>query len=211
MSQVTTASPADASTLSQVIADAFHDLPPARWLIPADASRRTVFPGYFRILVDHALATGTVYTIPARLAAALWLPVGTDAPGQPGADYPARMTEATGPYAPRFTAFDTALDTHHPTGTPHHYLAILAVHPAVQGQGIGTALLHAHHTLLDRDGTPAYLEASAPRTCAFYTRHGYLPQPNAPFYLPGNGPPLFPMWRPLWSRWRPGPAATPGG
>lgn len=57
-------------------------------------------------------------------------------------------------------------------------------------------------------GIPAYLEASTPRNAALYARHGYLPQPNAPFYLPGDGPPMIPMWRPLWSFWRPTPEAA---
>jgi GNAT superfamily N-acetyltransferase len=211
MWQITPASPADTGTLSQVIAEAFRDLPPARWLIPDQATRRALLPGYFRILVDHAMTAGTVHTIPDRLAAALWLPVSTGGPTPPGTDYHARLAQATGPYTDRFQAFDTALDQHHPTGTPHQHLAILAVHPKAQGQGIGTALLHAHHAVLDQDGIPAYLEASTPRNAALYARHGYLPQPNAPFYLPGDGPPMIPMWRPLWSFRRPTPQAAATG
>jgi GNAT superfamily N-acetyltransferase len=136
------------------------------------------------------------------------LPVEADGPGPPSADYHARLAQATGPHLKRFKAFDTALDRHHPTGTTHHHLAILAVHPTVQGQGIGTALLHAHHAILDHDGIPAYLEASSARSAGFYIRHGYLPQPGAPFHLPGHGPAMFPMWRPLWSFRRPTPATA---
>jgi ribosomal protein S18 acetylase RimI-like enzyme len=196
MRQIVPASGGDAQTLGQVIADAFHDLPPATWLIADQHARRAVFPGYFRLLVDVALTAGTVDTIPGRLAAALWLPVTADGPGPLPAGYPALLAQATGPYTKRFAAFDTMLDRHHPTGTAHEYLAILAVHPTVQGQGIGTALLRHHHTVLGNAGTPAYLEASALRNFALYTRHGYLPVPGAPFHLPGNGPPLWPMWRP---------------
>ena len=46
--------------------------------------------------------------------------------------------------------------------------------PDRQGQGTGTALLHACHQHLDHDvGAPAYLEASDLRTCQNYLRHGY--------------------------------------
>lgn len=196
MWQVIPAGPADAAALSQVIADAFLDLPPARWLIPGEAVRAAVFPGYFRIFVDLAMTGGTVHTVPDRSAVAMWLPVGADGPGPPGEDYDARLAAVTGPWAPRFTAFDTALDEHHLTGTAHQYLAIMAVHPTAQGRGIGTALLRAQHSVLDQAGIPAYLEASAVRNRALYLRHGYILRPDAPFYLPEYGPPMWPMIRP---------------
>jgi GNAT superfamily N-acetyltransferase len=77
----------------------------------------------------------------------------------------------------------------------HQYLAILAVRPGCQGRGIGTALLNARHRDLDRDGVPAYLEASSPRARDLYLRHGYTLRPGGPFRLPEGGPPMWPMWR----------------
>jgi GNAT superfamily N-acetyltransferase len=77
---------------------------------------------------------------------------------------------------------------------PHQHLAILAVRPGCQGQGTGTALLTGRHVDLDRDGAPAYPEASSPRARDLYLRHGYTLRPDAPFRLPG-GPPFWPMWR----------------
>lgn len=191
---VTPASPADTAALSQVIAEAFHDLPPAWWLIPDPGQRRDIFPGYFALLIEQAMATGMVHTTLGRTAVALWLPVAAEGPGQPGNSYSARLAQVAGGHTERFAAFDAELDDHHPAGTAHHYLAILAVRPGVQGQGIGTALLRAHHATLDGAGTPAYLEASSERSRALYLRHGYIP--GLPFHLPDGGPPLWPMWRP---------------
>lgn len=191
--QVTQADPADAALLSQVIADAFHELPPAHWLIPDPLTRRKIFPAYFRIFIDHAMAAGLVHTTANRAAVALWLPVGKDGPGLLGDDYQSRLAEVTGPWAGRFHAFDAELDRHHPTGTAHHHLAMLAVNPDNQGQGIGTALLRAHHITLDQTATPAYLEASSPRNRALYLRHGYATP--RPFHLPDGGPPMWPMTR----------------
>ena len=51
---------ADISMLSQVIADAFLNLAPCRWLIDDPAARRVIFPRYFRIYVEHAIAGGLV-------------------------------------------------------------------------------------------------------------------------------------------------------
>lgn len=189
------ADPADLDVLGQVIAGAFHDLAPSRWLVADPAARRQIFPGYFRLHVEHALARGVVYTTPGCTAAALWIPAGADAAGPPDGHDP-RLAAATSPWTSRFQAFDAALDRHHPAGTAHWHLAILAVRPDRQGRGTGTALLRAGHAILDQvPGTPAYLEASSPRARDLYLAHGYALQPGAPFRLPEDGPPLWPMWR----------------
>jgi GNAT superfamily N-acetyltransferase len=185
---------ADAGALSQLIADAFHDLPQSHWLIPDQDARRKIMPGYFRIYVEHALANGVVQTTPDRAAVALWLPTGIHPPA-PGPDYAARLTAATAPWTDRFRAFDATLECHHPAGTAHHHLAVLAVQPGRQGRGIGTALLRAHHATLDDAGMPSYLEAADLRSRQLYLRHGYVLQPNAPFHLPGGGPVMWPLWR----------------
>jgi GNAT superfamily N-acetyltransferase len=189
---------ADTGALSQIIAEAFHDLPPARWLVRDPVTRVAIFPGYFQIFVDLALANGIVHTTRGRDGVALWLPVSRDGPGDPGPGYKARLATVAGPFLDRFEAFDAALDRSHPVGFAHHYLAMLAVRPAVQGQGIGTALLRAHHTTLDATGVPAYLEASSPRNHALYRRHGYLDK-GRPIMLP-DGPVLWPMVRAVRSR-----------
>jgi len=189
---VVRADAADLDILSLVIAEAFHDLAPSRWLIDDPAARRQIFPRYFRILVEHAMADGVVHTTPGRTAVALWLPIGQDGPAQ-DADYGARLSAATSPWTGRFLAFDAALDRHHPAGIPHHHLAILAVRPDKQGQGTGTALLHAHHASLDTAGKPAYLEASDLRTRRLYLAHGYEDN-GPPIHLAGGGL-MYPMWR----------------
>ena len=190
---VVTATAADIPALAAVIAEAFGDLPPSRWLVPDRAQRRRIWPGYFRIYVEHAMASGTVHTTPGRDAAALWIPAGENPPDPPEG-YAAALAEVTGPYLDRFTQFDAALDQRHPTGFAHHYLAILAVRSDRQGQGTGTALLEAHHRLLDTAiGQPAYLEASSERTRRVYLHRGYRDH-GPPVVLPG-GPLMFPMLR----------------
>jgi GNAT superfamily N-acetyltransferase len=192
--QVVPADAADLDTLSQVIADAFHDLAPSRWLIADPDARRRIFPGYFRLYVDHAMASGTVHTTPDRSAVALWLRVGEHPEDQPDG-YSARLSAATSPWTSRFVAFDAALDRHHPAGVPHHHLAILAVQPDRQGQGTGTALLRTYHQMLDRDTrAPAYLEATDLRTRQIYLRHGYTDH-GPPIQLPDDGPQMYPMMR----------------
>jgi GNAT superfamily N-acetyltransferase len=206
LAPVVRARDADVEILSRVIAEAFCDLPPSRWLIPDRSARREIFPGYFRIYVQNAMASGTVHTTTDRGAAALWLPVGADGASPPGG-YDEQLAAATGPWIDRFRAFDATLDRHHPAGAAHHHLAVLAVRRDRQGQGTGSSLLRAYHDLLDHHGAPAYLEAATQRTSGLYLRHGYALQPGAPFCLPDGGPPMWPMWRePRHLSVRPGPA-----
>jgi GNAT superfamily N-acetyltransferase len=191
-STVVRATTNDAGALSMIIADAFHDLAPSRWLVPDAIGRRAIFPTYFGLFVAHALDTGVVHTTPSRDAVALWVPVPETGPSQP-ADYEHQLAAATSPWTPQFMAFDTALDRHHPMGTAHHHLAILAVRPDRQGLGIGSALLSAHHAMLDREGMPAYLEAATWRVRYLYLAHGYRDY-GYPIELP-EGPFMYPMWR----------------
>ncbi len=192
--QIVLARPEDTDVLSRVIAASFHSLAPSAWLIPDEAARREVFPGYFRLFVEDALERGCAYTTADRTAAALWFPV--DAIGEPSpADYDARLSAATGRWVDRFRTFDALLDKHHLTGVRHDHLAILAVDPDHQRRGIGTALLSTHHVHLDEADPPiaAYLEASDPQTRALYLRHGYTDLAD-PIQLPA-GPCMLPMLR----------------
>jgi GNAT superfamily N-acetyltransferase len=198
---VARASEADIDVLSQVIASAFTGLAVSQWLIPGPAARQEILPPYFRLYVEHAIRAGIVLTTPGRTAAALWVPIGEEGPRPPDG-YSTRLAAATGRHLSRFQAFDLTLDRHHPAGFPHHHLAVLAVRPDMQGQGTGTALLRAHHAALDRDGLPAYLEASGLDTRRIYRRHGYLDY-GTEIQLPDGGPRMYPMVR------RPGaPPAT---
>ena len=186
------AGPADIDVLSHVIANAFFPLAPCRWLIADGAARREILPGFFRMYVEHAMAGGLVDTTVGRTAAALWIPIGPDGPEQPGG-YDEQLAEVTGQWAERFVTFDQQLDARHLTGLAHHHLAILAVRPDLQGQGIGTRLLDARHAILDGEGTVAYLEASDERNRRLYLRHGYADH-GSPIELPG-GPFMYPMVR----------------
>ena len=184
----------DVDVLSQVIADAFHDLPPSQWLIADPDSRRAVYPVYFQLYVEQAMMAGVVHTTGDRDAVALWIPVTEgESPGPPSA-CAERLAMITRPWTDRFLAFDEALGSRHPLGFPHHYLPILAVRPDRQGRGIGTGLLNAYHAVLDDRKMAAYLEAPSPRSRRFYLRHGYTDF-GAPVPLPG-GPQLYAMWRP---------------
>jgi GNAT superfamily N-acetyltransferase len=185
-------SPDDLEGLSHVIAEAFFDLPPSRCLITDEDDRRAIFPGYFRLMAENAMRRGLVYTDPDRSAVALWLPAG---PGRQAHDpgYPERLAAVTGRWAARFELFDTVLDRHHPTGAAHFHLAILAVRPGHQCQGVGSALLAASLGVFDEVGAPTYLEAADLGSRRLYRRHGYADH-GGPVRL-GKDVRMYPMWR----------------
>lgn len=199
------ADPGDARELSALIALAFHDLPPSTWLVPDSAARREIFPDYFRLFVDHAFEAGAVYTTAERSAVALWLSYDGTSHSEPPAGYEVRLAAVTGGWIDRFRAFDAQLEKHHPSGEPHDHLAILAVHPTLQGRGIGSALLETHHrTLAHRtqasgaEPVAAYLEAAGLDSRRLYARHGYQDLPQTipfPDGVPATAM-MYPMWRP---------------
>jgi len=73
---------------------------------------------------------------------------------------------------PRALGVLTAMERRHPR-EPHYYLPYIGVVAAAQGQGLGTALLKPLLDRCDREGLPAYLEASSPRNARLYARMGF--------------------------------------
>lgn len=181
----------DIDDLTAVIAAAFHDLPPAVWLVPDESEREKIFPDYFRIFVEHATSHGEVYTVGDGAGVALWFPASDD-PAPPPTDYDERLTAVCGAHVDRFRLFDELMDQRHPH-EPHDYLAMLGCLPKLQNNGFGSTLLRHRHRGLDERGIPAYLEASSERSRDLYLRHGYRPH-GAPYRLP-DGPQMWPLWR----------------
>ena len=120
------------------------------------------------------MADGLVYTTPDRDRRRA---VDSRRPGRaaPPEATTSSWPHVTGPWAEPVPWPSTRqLDRHHPAGVAHHHLAILAVRPDRQGQGTGTALLDAHHAVLDERGhrPPTWrhpTSAPAASTCATAT------------------------------------------
>jgi GNAT superfamily N-acetyltransferase len=74
----------------------------------------------------------------------------------------------------------------------HYYVRDIGVLPRRQGQGVGSALLRPTLERCDREGLPAYLEASSERSAALYERLGFGIRR---VLRVGAGPPLWLMLR----------------
>ena len=78
---------------------------------------------------------------------------------------------------------------YHPT-EPHWYLPLIGVDVSKRGRGYGSTLLRHALERCDRDGLPAYLEATSPRSKPLYERHGFE---ELGMIQEGSSPPLWPM------------------
>jgi GNAT superfamily N-acetyltransferase len=160
----------DVEPLKTVLAEAFHEDPFFCWLIPNDDKRRTRLRRFFEIELRHfALSRGRVWTTDDLAGAALSLP-----PGAWHVPLHATLMEGTafGVRVLHAAWYQAALDLRHVRG-PHYYIRDIGVHPGMQGRGLGSALLRPTLDRCDRQGLPAYLEASSERNAALYERLGF--------------------------------------
>ena len=196
---------ADLEPLTTTLTAAFHTTPDAQWLLPHPDDRNLIYPQLAATRLTPAITTGSVHTTTDHTAVAIWQAPGTHpwppAPTEhdPGPDTP------HGSFTERLRLLTDMLTRARPD-TPHHHLHYLAVHPTHQRRGLGSALLHHHHTHLDTLGEPAALTAISPGSRDLYQRHHYTI--TGTLHLP-NGPTLWTMWRPPQPPRPPTPTTPP--
>jgi len=169
------------SAAASLLAVAFRDDPCFGVLLggatPTSVRHRLAYPAYFRVAVRDAFAVGHVdgNVVDGKLVAvAAWFDSDDRRPPvdiRRSADrllvrllYPRGLARADAGF--------TAIATLHPR-EPHRYLAFVAIDPAVQGRGFGSALLAPALEAADRDHIPCYLETPFERTLPFYRRLGF--------------------------------------
>jgi GNAT superfamily N-acetyltransferase len=160
----------DVPRLKAVLAEAFFEDPILSWLMPNDRKRLARLRRYFGIELRHlALARGRVWTTSDRAGAALSLPPGSWRS-------PLRVTllegSAFGVHVGRAARMGAAIEWRHVHG-PHYYVRDVGVLPSMQGRGLGSALMGPTLERCDREGLPAYLEASSERNAVLYERLGF--------------------------------------
>jgi ribosomal protein S18 acetylase RimI-like enzyme len=185
---------ADVPRLAASLARAFFEDPVFQWLIPDDSERlarsERGFAFYLRkVYLPHEHC----YTTDDHAGGALWLPPGKWHLGPlaqlrllPG------MIGALGRRLPQVLRAIATVESKHPR-SDHYYLAFVGVEPDRQGRGIGTALMRPVLERCDRQGLPAYLEATTRRNLACYQRQGF--EVSEEFSFPKGGPPSWRMWR----------------
>jgi GNAT superfamily N-acetyltransferase len=184
---VSSASFADRPQLVDIITRAFATDPPSRWMYPDDDQYWRFFPQFVEVFGGRAVEYHSAHVVDG--AVALWLPPGVHVDEEP---LVALIQESVDPRnrATAFSLFER-MASHHPA-EPHWYLPLIGVTPSHQGKGYGSLLLEHAIDRCDREGLPAYLEATSPRSVPLYKRHGF--EVVAELRV-GSAPPIFPMVR----------------
>lgn len=182
----------DRELVVSVLEEAFHHDPVSSWVFPDEAHRRAVHGKFLGVFADITLAEGRIDVAEDGAAVALWLPVPSRrARGEDPT--PALMRQTADPDNERCELVGRLTGKVHPHDRAHSYLLMIGVSPQRQGEGVGAELIRAELDRCDRDGVPAYLEASSARSRTLYERLGFRFLGSA-VELP-DGPSMWPMWR----------------
>ncbi|MFC8258773.1 GNAT family N-acetyltransferase [Streptomyces sp. NPDC057291] len=182
----------DREQVVRLLDEAFHHDPVSGWVFPDEAHRRAVHGKFLGVFVDVTLAEGRIDLLEDGTAVALWLPVPAGAPTEEDTT-PALMRATADPDNERAELVGRLTGAIHPHDRAHEYLLMIGVSPDRQGDGIGAALIADVLERCDRDGVPAYLEASSARSRRLYERLGFTFM-GTTVELP-DGPSMWPMWR----------------
>ena len=175
----------DAKAVGASLGAAFADDPVWRWLVGDRASR--VVSAITRLGCERHPEQFTIVD-----GAASWW----HAPGhwRLGWAETLRLVPRVGPIARtgslRLLRMSALVEKQHPPGE-HAYLGYLGA--ALQGQGLGSAVMQPALDVCDAYGWPAFLESSNPRNLPFYRRHGFVD--GEPLEVPPGCPVITPMWR----------------
>jgi len=179
---------------SRSLSRAFFDDPVFEWIFPGAERRALVVPAFFDVIVASFHAHDQVYSTDTPAGAALWLPPGAELLTEEEAvAFGEQMEELAGQDAPRLGEVIDLMESNHPHDEDHFYLNFVGVQPTHQGQGLGSALMAPVLERCDREGVPAYLEATTTASRALYERHGF--ETIGELVCPGGGPSMWPMWR----------------
>ncbi len=168
---------------------AFSSDPVARWFLP-DADRYlTYWPPFVAAFAGNAFAADTADSICDGGGVALWLPPDV----LPDDEAMAAIATEAVPESDHEEVFGvlSQMGDYHPAER-HWYLPVMGVDVTKQGGGLGSALLRYAAARCDRDGLPAYLEATNPHNARLYAAHGFE---ELGVIQSGSSPPIWPMMR----------------
>jgi GNAT superfamily N-acetyltransferase len=167
------ATAADAPRLKEVLAQAFHDDPVLGWLMPDANKRHARLRRFFGLELRHlALPRGHVWTTGDFSGVAMVMP-----PGAWRVPLYTTLLEgsAFGLGLVRAARLGATMEWRHArlVKEGHYYFRDIGVLPAIQGRGLGSALMRPTLERCDHEGVPAYLEASSERSAVLYERLGF--------------------------------------
>jgi ribosomal protein S18 acetylase RimI-like enzyme len=183
----------ESGPLKAALGAAFFEDPIFGWLIGGGSSRQARLEQYFALQLAHSFVDGCVWTSEGLEGAALCMPPGHwRLPPQLMITHARQFTGVFRGRLPRAIGLLAAVERRHLRGA-HYYFANIGVAPGAQGRGLGSRLMRPTLDRCDREGLPAYLEASSERNAALYERLGFQCTEELRF---AGSPPLRLMTRP---------------
>jgi ribosomal protein S18 acetylase RimI-like enzyme len=172
-----------------VVALAFAADPICRWAYPDAGTYVKYFPPFIKAFAGGAFEAGTAFVSDDYAGVALWMPPGVHADEEElgsiiEASVSGELREKL------FEMVELQAKTH--PDVPHWYLPMIGVDPAHQRQGHGSQLMTQALEICDREGMPAYLEATSRGSRALYERHGFEVVTEIQV---ADSPPMWPMLR----------------
>lgn len=176
---------------------AFLADPMFTWIFPDPGERARSLRRLNRVPLEYGLRYGRVTEAGDGQATAIWIPPGRAVTaggmirsGMLGVPLHVGLR----PFA-AFMRANATMERIHKTYVPepHWYLLVVGVDPALQGCGVGTALVEEGLARADETGAPCYLETSEARNLPFYERHGFVVVASVP--LGDGGPTAWGMRR----------------
>lgn len=171
----------------------FSTDPAFSWLSEDPTELFNIIGKFFETYMKLAIKKGTVLLaeIPGKgaVGVTLWKPHDAE---DPEADM--ELMEFAGDKAPRLQIQADAVLASYPPMEPYEVMMAAAVHPSMQGRGIGDLLISHRLKELDNINMPTYLEATTRRAAGgIYERFGFQPV-GEPMRFP-HGIEVYPMWR----------------
>jgi GNAT superfamily N-acetyltransferase len=191
--EITQAAPDRLSALASVFGRAFVVEPMMRWPLCEgdDIEERLVHA--FELFMEDPIRLGMVWEAGDALGALIWIP-GDQMDALDAANQAMRSVFEREDGARRFDQLWDWVESKHPE-EPLALLDSVAVEPAAQGRGVGSALIRARLDQARVAGHGALLETGNPRNVPLYERHGFRVVNDAD--VPGGGPHIwFMRWDP---------------
>ena len=170
--EVTRSTPDRLPALAPMFGRAFVDEPMMRWPMGEHGDPVDRFTRAFAAVLEQVLPHGLVWEASAGQGAVLWFP---PEPAEPWDEHPwnhpliATLTDDGGR---RYDAFWAWVESRIPHGGLW-LLDSIGVEPALQGRGIGTALIAAGLARARADGVGAFLSTGTAGNVPIYGRSGF--------------------------------------
>ena len=191
--QIAQATPDRLPALASVLGRAFAAEPMMRWPLGENDDNQARLVRAFELFTEDPIRLGMVWEAGTAAGALIWIPAGQMDAVEAGNQAMRSVFERVDG-ARRFDSFWDWVASKHPD-EPLALFDSIAVEPAAQGHGIGSALIRFGLDRARTAGHAAWIETGNPRNVRLYERHGFRVIDDAD--APGGGPHVwFMRWDP---------------